>query len=472
MNISRSVAKLFSARLGSQFIGFLGLVYFARELGPEQLGVFFLFQAVLFVLALPADIGVREGIEKRISEGTAPEKILTTGLILKLSFSLVLSIGLFIVREIVNDYIGGQVTLLLILALIMNSLSEVAIRTLKGELRVGETASLQFARQTVWVGVGAIFVWQGFDYVGLIYSLILGLSVVFVWGIQKRSTKFGPVSTEHASSLWAYSKYSFVGAVGGSFYSWMDVAIIGVFLSQTHVGAYEMAWRVGVIVTLLSSTIAMTIFPQVSEWDAKEDKEQIESLLPNIITPAMILVVPAFFGSLLLSREILGLLFGQEFVFARAVLIVFMGINFIQAVTGIVARVLRAIDHPELVAKSRVVSILINIVLNVILIWQFGIIGAAFATGIALTIYTALSLMYLSRYVEIRFPYYEIGWCVVASAGMTAAVAGVRLLIEINSLPRLFTIVGFGALIYFVLVMVYDPLRFKILDNARYLLSS
>lgn len=466
MNIARSVVKLFTARIGAQFIGFLGLVYFARELGAAQIGIFFLFQAVLSILALPADIGIREGIEKRISEGENPEKILTTGLLLKMGFSFVLSVGLVTIRNIINGYIGGQVTVLLIIALIMNALSEVAIRTLKGELRVGETASLQFARQVVWVGVGAFFVWMGFGYVGLIYSLILGFGVVFMWGMYKRSTTFGAVSSNHARSLWAYSKYSFVGAVGGSFYSWMDVAIIGFFLPETHVGAYEMAWRVGVVVTLLSSTIAATIFPQVSEWEAEEDKQQIESLVSNAITPALLVVVPAFFGSLLLSREIMGLLFGQEFVIAWLVLIIFMAINLVQAVTGIVARTLRAIDHPELVAKARMVSIIANIVLNIILVWQLGIIGAAIATGIALTIYTLLVLLYLNERISIRFPHYEIGWCVLSSVGMAVIIAGVDSQLEINTLPRLFGVVGLGAVVYFTFLAIYKPLRFKIINSA------
>ncbi|UTF54796.1 flippase [Natronosalvus rutilus] len=472
MDIKRSVVRLFSARIGSQFIGFLGLMYFARELGAEQIGIFFLFQASLSILTVPADMGVQEGIEKRISEGSNAGKILTTGLVLKLAFSTVLSIGLFITKDAINNYMGGQVTLLLIIALFLNSISEVAIRTLRGELRVGETASLQFIRQAIWVGIGALFVWRGFGYLGLIYSLILGFGTVFLWGMSKSSTKLGPVSWKHATSLWTYSKYSFIGAVGGSFYSWMDVAVIGLFLPQTHVGAYEMAWRIGVVVTLFSSTIATTIFPQVSEWKADEDRKRIESLLSNAITPSLLFVIPAFFGSILLSREILSLLFGPEFVLAWLTLIIFMLINFVQAITEIFSRALRAIDHPELVAKARTISLSLNIILNFLLIWRFGITGAAIATGVALTVYTLLVLSYLRPYVRIEFPYYEVTWCMIAGIGMAIAVRGVQSLIVINSLPMLFAVVGIGAVIYFCLIMIYPPLRIKALNNTSYFLKN
>lgn len=467
MDIQRSIVKLFSAKLASRVVGFIGLTFFARELGAEQMGIFFLFQAVLSLLALPADLGIREGIEKRISEDEYPDNILTTGLLLKLGLALLLGLAVLVSRRYVNEYIGGRVAVLLVIALVLNALSTVAIRTLKGELRVGEIGLLQFSRQVVWVGGGAVLIWAGLEYRGIIYSMILGLGVVFVWGMGKRSTPFGTPSREHASSLWAYSKYSFVGAVGGSFYSWLDVAVIGFFLTQSHVGAYEMAWRIGLVVSLLSNTIATTIFPQVSEWDAREQRNRIENLLPNALASSFFFVGPAFFGSLLLSKEILGLLFGNEYVIAQVVLIMFMAFNFVNAITGIVARVLRAIDHPALVAKARVVSVSVNLVLNIILVQQFGITGAAVATGLAITVYTLLITRFLNNYIAITFPYYEVGWYILASVGMATVIGGIQYVVQINTVPELLGVVGLGAAVYFLLIVANESLRGKLLRNAR-----
>ena len=56
----------------------------------------------------------------------------------------------------------------------------------------------------------------------------------------------------------------------------MDVAIIGLFLTHTHVGTYEIAWCVTTVSILFSEAIAGTIFPQLSEWDADSAKERVE----------------------------------------------------------------------------------------------------------------------------------------------------------------------------------------------------
>jgi len=462
MNIERAVAKLFSAKLGAQIAGFLALMFFTRELTAHQLGVFFLFQAVLSILIIPSDFGVREGVEKRISEGTDPSAILTTGFVLKLAFTALIIIGLILTRHWVNSYIGGEVTFLLALGLVLTALAELMNRTLKGELRVGETASIELARQLTWVGVGVAFVWLQLGYRGLIYSLLLGLGVAFIWGNYKRNTDYGSFSQNHARSLLGYSKYSFISSVGGQLYIWTDVLLIGFFLSQGQVSAYEMSWRIAAIVTLLSSNIAVAVFPQVSEWDAQDNQKQIESLLPNVYTASLFLVVPALFGSALLSRELLGLLFGEAYTMASNVLVVLMIMNIVQVFNEITARTLRAINQPRLVAIARILNICVNLTLNIIFIWQFGLIGAAIATGVALTVDSVLVFTYLNRFISVKFPYKDLGWFVVASTGMAVVVGIVKQLYQINSLPELFGIVGLGAVVYAIMVLGSPSIRFRL----------
>lgn len=423
------------------------------------MGVFFLFQTVLSLIALPADLGIRDAIEKRISEGGNKKEILTTGFIIKIFLSLLLGIFILIFRENINDYIGANASYLLIIGLILKGLSDAVIRTLRGELRVGETASLQISETITWVGIGALLVIYGVGYRGLIFGLVASLFIVFSWGTYKKSTKFGRFSFDQARSMWDYSKYSFIGAMGGSFFSWMDVAVIGFFLPQNYVGAYEMAWRIGAAATILSSTIAVTIFPQVSHWSAEEAYSRIESLLPKAFTISMFLVIPALFGSIVLSEDILRLIFGEGFALAKNVLIIFMGINIFKSITVINSRVLKAIDHPELVAKARIISIISNAFLNMILVWQFGIIGAAAATGISFTTYTILSVLFLRRHMKIIVPYVKLFWFLVASVIMAIIVFMFKRFVEVHSVVDLTLAIVIGMMFYFSIVLIYEPIR-------------
>lgn len=64
MDLGRSSPKLFIAKISGTGISFIGILYFARELGTAVLGIFFLFEALSGILGLVTNLGTRPAIEK------------------------------------------------------------------------------------------------------------------------------------------------------------------------------------------------------------------------------------------------------------------------------------------------------------------------------------------------------------------------------------------------------------------------
>jgi len=467
MNLTRSSIRIFAANAASSLIVFLGIAFFARELGSYQMGIFFLFQALLGVIAIPADFGINGGVTKRISEGESRGSVVSTAIILKILLLLPFIIGIVLVREPINNYLGANLALYLALGLILQECANLTIHVLKGELRVGEIAGPTFSRKTVYVGVGSIFVVTGSGVRGIIYGLFTGLVVMLVWGAWKISISLGSPSLGHAKSLFDYSKYAFVSSVGGYFYSWMDVAIIGFFLAQSDVGVYEIAWRVTAVVMLFSNSIATTIFPQVSQWNADDAMGRIEAMLSDAIAPALFVAIPAFVGVILFSQEILEFVFGAEYTTGWLVLIILMGEKIIQSVHIILGRSLQGIDRPDLAAKATIISMMLNFVLNVVLVLNYGIVGAAVATGISFVANSVLHAYYLSGFVSIRVPYARIGGSAAASVGMAIVLYAIESAVTISSLPRLMLLVLLGVSIYGGFALVLPPSRKMIIDNVR-----
>ncbi|SEP14541.1 Membrane protein involved in the export of O-antigen and teichoic acid [Halorientalis persicus] len=467
MNLARSSIRVFAARAASSLIAFLGITFFARELGSHQMGVFFLFQAMLGMIAIPADFGINSGVTKRLSEGESPGSVLSTAILLKCLLLLPFVAGIVVFRSLINDYLGADLALLLVVALVLQESAKLTIQVLEGELRVGETAGPVFARKLVYVGVGAVFVFRGADVRGIIFGLLAGLVVMLAWGARKSSTALGLPSIRYARSLFDYSKYAVVSSIGGYFYSWMDVAIIGLFLTQSDVGVYEIAWRVTTVVMLFSSSIATTIFPQVSQWDAGDATERIESLLSEAISPALFVAIPAFFGVVILSKEILGLVFGAEYTAGWLVLIILMGEKVIQSVHIILGRSLQGINRPDLAAKAGVISMVLNFALNVVLVFEYGLIGAAVATVLSFIVNSILHAYYLSMFVSIRIPYMRIGGCVAASFAMAIFLYIVESTVLISSLPILLLIIGLGMVVYAGFALIIPPSRGVFLDIFR-----
>lgn len=465
MDIARSTLKLYFAQLGSAALVAGGLVYFSRELGAATMGAFFLFQAVLEMLMIPADFGLRGAVEKRISEGERPPDILSTGLALKAGLAALVVAGILAFRGQVNAYIGAELAVYLAVAVVLREFSWLTTRVLKGELRVEETATLKFTQKAVWILGGAALVYLGFEVEGLVYGLIAGFAVVLLWGTWKVSTPVGRPSRERARSLVDYSKYNVVTSVQGYVGNWLDVVFIGFFLSQAHVGAYEVSWRVTTFVLLLSKSIAQSIFPQISEWSGEDATGRIERLITAVITPSVFLLIPALVGTALLGEPILELVFGAEFGIAGVAFVVLMGFTLVRGFGVVFGRALGAIDQMRLAAVSGVVATASNVVLNAVLVFQFGLVGAAVATLISGVVGTSLDLHFLSRHVSVEFPVAELKYCVVAAGVMGVVVFLARSSVGVDSLPRLLAVIALGGATYGGAVLLFRPLRSRVLET-------
>ena len=467
MDLTRSTIKITGAKLGSLVLMFAGTAFFAQELGATLLGVYFLFQAVLGISAVPANLGTRIAVEKRISEGGPADRILGTGIALKLALFAIITGAILLFSSHLNQYIGAEVAGLLIIAIFFQEFAGLMMRVLQGELRVGETAILHFAYSLIWVTLGALLVTLDYGVFSLIYATIVGKGVQLLWAIYKTSVGVGRPTMTQAHSLIDYAKYSIIPAVDGRVHSWMDVLIIGFFLTQADVGAYEVAWQVAAPVLLLTGAIGTTIFPQISSWSADGAIEPLERLLPKLIIPSVIFVFPAFFGGVLLSEEILGLVFGEEFTAAWLALIILLAGKFPRAIRKIAGKSLAGLDRPDLVTHAAIVDIIANLLLNLVLIWQFGIVGAALGTVLSMTLGTIHRTYYLSQFVKIRIPYNELGWCLLSSVAMYGILYLAKSMIEINSIIYLFGFIFAGAALYGIFILVYQPLRTQVVEQTR-----
>jgi O-antigen/teichoic acid export membrane protein len=446
-------------------ISFLAVIVFSRELGAGPLGVYYPFIALLGLLSILANFGLRTATEKRISEGDDVEVFLGSAIILKSALLFLVVLAVLPFRGYINQYIGEEAVALFILALLAKEMSELSLFVLRGELRTDETALVESVYPVCWLSIGIILYMNNFGVKSLIIAHICGLFIMGIIGWKKVSLSPQWPDVEHIKSILDYGKYSVISAVGGYFYSWLDVIILTLFvilnfgISRQDIGAYENAWRLTMITMFLSQSIATTIFPQFSQWDSEDTIEKVESVIPTVIFPALLPVIPGFVGILVLSEDILEILFGTEFTVAAAALIILAAEKILQSVHVVLGRSLQAINYPDLAAYATVVSICINLILNIILIWYLGIVGAAIATTVSFAANTLLHMRFLSRFIDIRFPISKISWSVISSIIMGVIIYQYKVSYNVSNIVHLLAIVVVGGIIYTLLLLLYTPIR-------------
>lgn len=468
MSVARTVIRVFGARTVSSLVAFVAFVVFARKLGASSFGIFVLFQALITFLGAFVDLGIDEAVEKRISEvdrGESAADLLTTAIVVETALVVLFAVGILLARPFVNDYVGAEIALLLIPVLLFHQLGWLLLHTLRGELSVDRSALFEVIYQLTFLLVGYFLVSNGFGVKGVIYGYGIGWFVLCVVSFYALSTGLGSISVSAARSLSDFSKYNFIASVlRTSAYSWIDVLLIGVFLSQSAVAAYEAAWRVTLAVMLFAQAIGHTLFPQVSDWISREKLAEVERVVPTAITGSLLLVVPSVAGAFVLGEDILTYLFGSEYAIASTALVVLLIGKIVAAVNNVYRPVLLGLDRPDLAAWSAIVFIGLNSVLNVVLVWRFGLVGAAVATSIAFGVYTGMNKRYLGRYIDLRANMRELTAVLFASGVMAVLLWGFRRAVPIESLLHLLGFTIAGATAYALVLLVTPPFRDRFLQ--------
>ncbi len=460
LNFARAGGLLLALEIVGVVIGFGSTVYFATTLGAAALGVFFLFEAALGTLGTFGDFGINGAIEKRISEGREPGSVLSAGLLLKGALVLGLTAVVVPFRQAINAYVGAVVVGPLLVALVLSQLAVLSIHVMRAELRADETAILQFLRLVTYVAVSVALIRFGAGPMALVYGLIAGYLVLLAGGVRRTSTVPARPSIRHVRTLVDYAKFNGIWGLGGQAYNTMDILVIGLFLTSADVAAYELAWRVTLMTGIVGGVVANTVFAQMSAWDAAGQRDRIAPTVRDGLLASLVLVVPSFVGVALLSEEILGFVFGPEFVIAAAAFVVLMGEKLVAAVNNVFDATVRAVDRPDIGAYATVASLALNIVLNILLVPRYGLVGAGLATGLSMAINTVVLGGFLRRLVPIEFPVREVGWCVAAAGLMGVAVVAAGTVLP-ATLAGLVGRILLGGAVYGAVVLASPSIRAK-----------
>jgi O-antigen/teichoic acid export membrane protein len=473
MNIAKSSLKLFAVRTGKAVISFIAVIVFSRKLGADPLGIYYPFVALLGVALLPSDLGIGSAVTKRLSEGKDRRQYVGAALLMKMPIVVVVGIGALLASEQINRFLGADLAVIFVIVLLVNGLGGISIRILHGELRVDEAAVLEIFRPLGWLILGYILFTFGYGAEGLVYGYFFGSILVGLIGWWRVSVLPARPNLDHVYSLFDFAKFSAISSVGGFFYSWMDILIltsfvsVGIGVTRGDIGAYENAWRLSLVVMLLGKSVATVLFPQISEWDTKNNIKKIESSISTALLPSLLVVIPGFVGTLILSRDLLRILFGQEFTVAWIALIILTAGKIPQSLHILLSKALNAVDRPDLAAIAAILSAVLNAILNIIFIWRFGLVGAAIATTVSFLINTILHWYYLAEFLEVRLPIRNTGFIIVASVIMGVCIHYITIIVEPNRFFSLVGIVLCGIIVYSSILIVFKPIRVEVQEKVQ-----
>lgn len=454
LDLGRETLISFSSSAAMMGFGFLGVVLFARVLGPSRLGGYYFVLAIGQTVAQLSN-GLGGALKKRISEsGTTPEEFLSVGLIGHLGIIVAVAVGTYTLRPLVAQFTNIEHFAFGVTAVVFSlGLFQICNEVYAGLGSPGKANWADTVRSVITLVLQVVFVLSGMGAYGLILAfstagVLSGLGVWIVSGVVPRLP-----SRETIQSTTAFARWSIPSELLGNLYGRVDVILLGIVVGNEAVGFYETALRIAQPGAFFASAISGSLHVKASGLSSRN--LDVLPDIKNALSYCGLFSIPLLFGAAAMPVPILRTVFGPEFIPAWGALIGLALFQVLSGYAGLFESVIGAINEVQYTFFVSLLIVIIHLPLAAILGIEYGLVGVVGATifgeSIRLFIYEVLSVRLLGELILPRQAAKQL-----AASGVMGGVVWfiVESLVTIRSWAWLVIVVAAGTAIYFTVLAV------------------
>lgn len=471
MRIGQTSFISFISKGLSSAAGFVATILFARLLGPEVLGRYYLLLSIVAWLSLLGSIGIGSAITKRVSEGTDVGEYKLGGGLIIASFGFAIVAGLLLFQSSITSIFDINRIGFIIVLLAVGLLGSYVDAMLNGAHMVHVAAVLKTVRRIARTVLQVGGVLLSFGLTALVMGYALGGLVLVVAGLYVLGGPYHVPEKKHIERLVDYAKYAWMGRLEGKTFQQADVIILGLFVPSSLVGIYGITWNIANFLIIFSTSISGALFPELSKLSADNRDEQVAELVEDALSYTGLVTIPGLVGGLLLSDRILRI-YGGEFVQGAQVLALLILSVLFYGYQKQFTNALGGIDRPRAAFKVNGILIAANVILNLVLVASLGMVGAALASALSSFLSLVGGYYILGRHLDFSVPVAEIARQIAATVAMGALVVVLSEVLTRANVPfpneiTTTVLITIGAATYFgVLVSISPRFRTVVLDNV------
>lgn len=178
-----------------------------------------------------------------------------------------------------------------------------------------------------------------------------------------------------------------LGVVADQIFWKTDQLIIGYLYGTGAVAIYSVGSQIVNAYSPLGFAVSSVFMPKVSElWHADHDLNAISELFVKVSRVAVYPLLAVLLGFVVFGQDFIRLWAGDGYSAAYWVAVLEMAPFTIDVSQNIGLTILQVMDRYGFRAKMYLVAAILNIALTIVLAQQFGIIGAAAASGVAILV--------------------------------------------------------------------------------------
>jgi O-antigen/teichoic acid export membrane protein len=230
------------------------------------------------------------------------------------------------------------------------------------------------------------------------------LALIGLWYLWRKNTAdYGKtrLKKDHLFTGWKpalpFALLSGIAVVNSN----VDILMLGFFVSDAEIGIYRITVRIATLVAFALTAVNAAFGPNISSLFAKQNFVELQLNASKAALASLALALPCFLIFAFAGYWVL-LLFGQEFTQGTEQLTVLAFGQLVSALAGSVGLLLMMTQHAKKAANSLLLSVVVNIGLNLLLIPLYGALGAAIATSTSMILLNIVNVYWVWKYLSIN----------------------------------------------------------------------
>lgn len=449
-----------TGKIISTVLGLLTIMIMMRYLGAEQFGWYVTAVSFLQFIGILSDFGFTITTSAMLGEAHFEKRALINTIFTWRFITALIFNGLAPLLILFSPYPTEVKTAVIIISISFFTIALNQVFT--GYYQ----ATLQTHIQTIGDLIGRatllLLVWL-FSYnkipfipIMLAISLSAICNTAFLW-IKSKNITF-ELNKTISKALWYKIQPVALSVMFNAFYLYGDRIILPLFAPATEVAYYGAAYRILDIITQISALIMGLMLPLIASSWTKKQYQDSKQRSQWAFTMVMALILPALVGVFILSKPIMTLLGGAEFIPASGVLKILILSIFGIGLGMIFGHINLAIGRQKQAMWVYASAAILSIGAYLFFIPRTGMYGAAIVTA-ASEFYVGLLLLLLAyRYTQTLPNFFSFFKILLASSIMG---------LSIYLLPsmHLLWIIATGATIYTVLIIILGVIPRKTLQE-------
>ncbi|MBW2304265.1 MAG: polysaccharide biosynthesis protein [Deltaproteobacteria bacterium] len=478
-DILKDAWKYTPSHLVPGLCGFLSIFVFTRLLSPEEYAKYIL---VLTSVAFAANIGfgwlnfsaLRFFDESKSESGPF---FSTCAASFFLSLSLISFIGYVLIFVLKRLGISGAYDLpfaLGVFLLASKTVFDLFLIILRAERLPLRFSLLRTADSIIKLVLGVLFVsifkWA---HEGLLWGMIISFSVLSLYEVLHSriylSIRFRMFSKVIMKSMFRYGFPLMGAAITGTALSLADRYMLSFFRSYDEVGIYSAGYRFAeMLIETPGSILLLAYTPLLLQKFNTEPREEFGQVIVQPLRLVLITILPLAAASAFLSKDLGRLFLGARFTGVHEIFPWICSGIFFSCLNQVFTRVFELKKATRLVLMISGLAAGTNIVLNLVLIPEFGYMGAAFATTAAYLIQLAASVKMSRVYIPVPLPLSTLFVSIAATSAMCAVIVLLSGYLEEPAWIALPSKVLAGAFSYAaILLLLREPTITAFLHSSR-----